>query len=289
MIETETFDLGEVAVTVVLDAGPRILGYVRRDGPRMFANVPDAVLESATGAYALLGGHRLWRAPEIPAITYQPDDRPVGVDRLEDGVRLTGPPDIEGITRTVALHQRGTMTVVDHVLLNTGPAPIRCAPWAITQLAPGGTAVLPQSLAPSDPAGVQPNRTVVLWPYTDPSGQEIEFRSSELRIHASNSEHRTKVGQENRRGWIAYVRDDELFVKWSPLHQYDTDYADLGASVQCYRDHRFLELETLGPLTDLEPGQDVSHREVWTLIGLKGSPLDEVLASLREQPAEMLE
>ncbi len=67
------------------------------------------------------------------------------------------------------------------------------------------------------------------------------------------------------------------------------EYADLGASVECYRDQRFFELESLGPLTDLEPGAALHHREVWTLIGPDERPLDQVLASLPEQPAEMVD
>jgi hypothetical protein len=281
-------DLGDVTVTVVLDAGPRILGYADRGGPQLFAALPGEVIDKP-GGFEFIGGHRLWRAPEIPAVTYRSDNDPVVVDRVDDGVRITGAPDADLITKTITLRQLGAMTVVDHTLLNQGIAPVRCAAWAITQLAPGGTAVLPQSLTPADVGGVLPNRAVVLWPYTDPSAPDIEFRSSELRIHASDTAEKSKIGQANRRGWTAYEQGDRLFVKWSPLHQDSRDYADLGASVECYRDQRFLELESLGPLTDLEPGETLHHREVWTLIRLEERPLDEVLASLPEQPAEMVD
>ena len=286
--QTETIDLGAVEATVVLDAGPRILGYARRGGPQLFAALPGEVIESHAGAFAFLGGHRLWRAPEVPDVTYRPDDRRIVLDRIDDGARLAGPPDADRITKTIELRQRGAVTVVDHVLGNEGPEVIRCAAWAITQLVPGGTAVLPHSLAPADAAGVLPNRALVLWPYTDLAAPEIEFRSSELRIYASDRQEKAKVGHANRRGWLAYHHGDELFVKWSPLHQDTRRYADLGASVECYRDHRFLELESLSPLADVEPGLKLHHREVWTLIDLAGRPLDEVLASLPDEPAEML-
>ena len=288
--ETATVDLGYVEVTVVLDAGPRILGYARHGGPQLFAMLSGAVIEhAAIGSYAFLGGHRLWRAPEVPAVTYKPDDHPVAMNRFEDGLEIAGPPDADGITKTIALRQRGNMTVVDHTLRNEGLRPILCAAWAITQLSPGGTAVLPHSLAPADEDGVLPNRSVIMWPYTDPSAPEVEFRSSELRIHASRRPTRAKLGQANTRGWVAYLLGGELFVTWSPLHREALDYPDLGSSIECYLDERFLELESLGPLTDLGPGESIHHREVWMLRALDASPLDEVLASLPSEPPEMVE
>jgi hypothetical protein len=288
--QTEVIQLDDVEVIVVLDAGPRVLGYSRRGGPQLFASLPGEVIEQPGGAaFSFVGGHRLWRAPEVPRVTYRSDSYPVAIDRLDRGVRLTGAPDGEGVAKTISLHQRGAVTVVDHTLLNAGRAPIHCAAWAITQLTPGGVAVLPQPLAPSDPNAVLPNRLIVLWPYTDPAAPEIALGASEVRVHASAMRTRAKVGQPNRRGWMAYILGSEVFVKWSPLHDDALAYVDFGATIECYRDHRFLELESLSPLTELAPGAALHHREVWTLIELRGRSPEEVLASLPEQPAEMIE
>ncbi len=283
---TEVIDLGDMEATVALDGGPRILGYVRRGGPELFARLPGEVIEHpSVGTFAFLGGHRLWRAPEIPAVTYEPDDRPVVIDRFESGCRLTGAPDRDGVVKVIALRQLGKRTAVDHTLRNEGIRTLRLAPWAITMMVPGGTAVLPQSSKPTDPDGVLPNRSVALWPYTDPS--EAQFRQDEIRIHASRRPTRTKLGQPNRRGWLAYVLGDDVFVKWSPLHEDTLEYPDLGSSVECYRDSRFLELESLGPLVSLEPSQAVHHREVWSLMSLDGATPDDVLDSLPAEPPEM--
>lgn len=283
--ETATFDLGSVRASVSLAAGPRIVGYARTDGPQLFAQLPDEVIaHPAIGIFSFLGGHRLWRAPEVPEVTYQSDAGNVAIEPHDDGIRIFGSGDTDGIVKVISLHQRGRLTVVDHALRHEGSRPIRCAAWAITQLAPGGTAVLPQSLSPVDVDGVLPNRSIAVWPYTDLSAPEIEFRSDSIRVAASRRTTKLKFGQENRCGWIAYVLGDELFVKWAPLHRDDLDYADLGSSVECYRDHRFLELESLGPLTDLLPEQEIRHREVWMLTRLDSAPLDDVLDSLPLDP-----
>ena len=284
--ETQAFELGPYTVTIALGAGPRILGFRRHSSAGLFASLPGAVIESAAGRLSLLGGHRLWQAPEIPAVTYRPDDQPITVGRLDDGVRLTGAADSHRVAKTIELRQRGEYLVVDHELVNHGERTVRTAAWAITQLTPGGVAVLPQSPDPIDTAGVLPNRIVALWPYTDPRAPELEFRSEEIRIQASLSERRAKLGIDNRRGWLAYAVGAEVFVKWAPLSDDTMDYVDFGASMQCYRDHRFLELETLGPLTDLASGEVGRHREVWRLFDLQGRSLEELLASLPIQPPE---
>lgn len=274
-----------MVLEVVLDAGPRILGCRRLDGPSPFARLPNEVIDHpAAGTFAFIGGHRLWRAPEVPATTYQADDRPVRLHRHDDLLAITGHPDTDGIVPTLEVRPAGDDLVVDHVLRHTGEAPIRCAPWAITQLAVGGTAILPLADEPADPDGVQPNRALVLWPYTDPADPDLDLRHDEVRIHSSTESVKAKVGAANRRGWLAYALDGELFVKWAAPHDDEADHVDFGATAQCYRDHRFLELETLGPVTTLEPGASIRHRETWSLRPLGDRPLDDVLADLPTIP-----
>jgi hypothetical protein len=283
-IETTTVDLGAAVVTVAIGAGPRILGYRLSGGEeQLFASLPDAeITHPAVGRFRFLGGHRLWRAPENPAVTYQPDDEGASVRLIEHGVALTGPRGGDDIVKEIIVHQRGDATVVDHRLRNEGRSPVDVAVWAITQLAPGGTATLPQPIDTSDPDGVLPNRHLVLWPYTELSAPEVSFGVDAVEVQASTRPVKFKIGMPNRRGWLAYRLADRLFVKWAPLHDDRLTYADMGASVQCYRDERFMELETLGALTAVAPGEATSHREVWTILHLDGLTVAD---RLRELPA----
>ena len=65
-------------------------------------------------------------------------------------------------------------------------------------------------------------------------------------------------------GWLAYARAGHLFVK-----RFDPSpgqpYPDHGSQAEIFTDHRFLELETLGPLATLAPGAAVEHVEEWQL------------------------
>ena len=73
-----------------------------------------------------------------------------------------------------------------------------------------------------------------------------------------------KIGWPNPSGWLAYHWGDMLFVKQA-LYEPEATYFDFGSSSECYACSKFMELETLGPRTLLEPGQSVTHQEVWRL------------------------
>ena len=278
------YRLGEATITLTLDAGPRVAAYTLAGHRNLFADLPDEVIEHpATGTFRFIGGHRLWRAPEQPSVTYQPDDGEVAIVHGDDTLTVTGPPDSDGIVRTIALAQEGRHTIVDHRFENTGSMAVETALWAISQLTTGGHAILPAPTEIVDEDGLLPNRALVLWPYSDPGAAGVLIRRDAVRIDAGAIGEKFKVGQPNRRGWVAYAWEDELFVKWSPLHDDASTYVDMGASVQCYLDPRFVELESQGPLISLGPGERCGHREVWTMIHATGHDVD-LMASLPSIP-----
>ncbi len=284
-IESSTVRLGAFEAEVVTNAGPRILGYRRVGESSPFARLPnDGIDHPASGRYRFLGGHRLWRAPEDPAVTYEPDDADVDVSESSDGFEIVGGPDSDGIVKHLTVTIRGEYTVVDHSLENRGREQRLAAPWAITQLSPGGTAYLPTTADPVDPEALLPNRSLVLWPYTDLTAPELTFHDTFITIHASDREAKLKLGLANRRGWLAYHFGNSLFVKWAHAHRDEAYYVDLGASAQCYRDHRFLELETVGSRASLAKRERVTHREVWTIIDLGDRHVHDVIRDLPIEP-----
>ncbi|MGD2101114.1 MAG: hypothetical protein PVG83_02680 [Acidimicrobiia bacterium] len=281
-----TRDLGPARVTITLDAGPRIVGYVLDEHRDLFADLPNVTIDHPSmGPFRMIGGHRLWRAPEIPRITYQPDDRPVAVEQRDDGLTVTGPPDADGIVKVISMTQHVSLTIVDHVLRNEGPRPVRTAPWAITQLTPGGTAILPHG-DDGDDDGVLPDRSVTVWPYTDLKDPGVSYEPGQTRVFSDDASTKWKIGQPNRAGWLAYAADGAVFVKWAPLHDEHRVYPHLGASVEFYRDRRFVELESLSPVDELAPGGEMAHREVWTMIEYTGDTPDDVLHDLPSDPLE---
>jgi hypothetical protein len=270
--------------------GPRIIGLTVGDGDNLFALLPDATTATPDGMlFRFRGGHRLWHAPEHPEHTYVPDDAPVKVaSDPPDSLSFTQPTEAStGIQKqlSVALADDSPTVSVNHTITNHSQEPVKLAPWAITQLKPGGFAVLPM---PQEATGLLPNRRLSLWPYTRINSPHLRWGDRYVFVDANMESGKLKIGWGNSEGWLGYWINNILFVKQAP-YQPEAQYFDYGSSSECYCDPRFLELETLGPQTILAPGQSVSHLEVWRLfpdVGLRAeeSFIQEALSRLDVGP-----
>ena len=255
-----------LTVVVALDVGPRVLALARNGGPNLFAELPNEMI----GDYHLYGGHRLWAAPEDPASTYRPDDDPVDLVITDGSVAVTGPADADGISRRITLTPGadGARVAVAHELRNQGSGTHEVAPWAITQVPLGGVARLP--MAPMEPDALLPTRSIVLWPYTDLDDPRLRLANDAVSLDASIDAGgaRLKVGVPNAVGRCSYTRNGWRFTKHaapSDPGQGVRGSVDLGATLQAFADGRFAELETLGELRRLGPGDAVEHQELWEL------------------------
>ena len=165
-----------IRLLITQSVGPRVLSLSFNDGENIMAELPDAILNCpGSGLFHAYGGHRLWHAPEEPGRTYLPDDFPVEIVPMENGYLVTQ--DVEtqtGLQKSMEICLQGDApkVVITHRLSNHGLWPVTCAPWAITQLKTGGVAVLPQSC---EGTGVLPNRSLALWPYTNPSNPNVTW------------------------------------------------------------------------------------------------------------------
>ena len=194
-------------------------------------------------------------------MTYAPDDHPCVVIEAETSVHLAGPVDIAGLEKSMTVSLDGDRLLVDHRLTNARDEPRTVAPWAITQLRLGGVADL--SIGNLDPVGLQADRTLVLWPYTDLTDPRLSFRSDRVQIQGTPGP-ALKLGSGPDPGQLSYALDGWCFSKrLEPTA--GGQFADRGAVGQIFVKDSFLELETLGPLTVLERGQSADHREIWEI------------------------
>ncbi len=248
-----------VDVEIALDAGPRVTGF-RAGGVDLFARLgDDGIALSGGRRFTFIGGHRLWVAPEDPAITYEPDDRPPEIAETSTGVRMRAPSG--SMMKEIEVALDGTRAEIVHRLVNTAGTPVVAAPWAVTQLRPGGVVLMPLWRRPRDPHGLQAATSLVVWPYADLGDPGLRCRADLVLIDGNRSTP-IKVGTPLRRGWLAYAAGSAVFVKRTSGGPTDVD---LGASGQVYVDDRFAELETVGALTTLGPDECVVHTETWEM------------------------
>jgi hypothetical protein len=265
-IPTQRIGNGRIELDVLVGAGPRIVRLQIPGGANMLAEVPHKSWTTPAGTFWIRGGHRLWHAPEAFPRTYQPDNDGQELTLLPDGVRLVRPAEpTSGIakTLTITLHADRAAATLTHELHNQGPWPIEVAPWAITQLRLGGLAILPIS-GPTTAGQLLPDRRLVFWPYTKLNDPRIGLHDDYLLVHATPGAP-AKVGTFGQLGWAGYLLDGTLLIKrWTP--QPGLPHPDDGCNLESYFDEDNLELETLAPLTRLEPGATASHVEEWELI-----------------------
>lgn len=270
-----------LAVTVSTGLGPRILGLAGPDGRNVLADLPEARI-SLPGLldYRLLGGHRLWNTPEVPEVTYRPDDAPVTVTEIPGGLDLAGAPDpVQGVAKRIRVTIADGAVHLEHEIRNVGSAPLETAAWAITQVPPAGEAWLPVTMGDLNGPWL-PNRALVLWPYSAVGDPRLILGDDIVRVRGvAGAPGRVKIGTQRQRGWIAW-RDGGTLLLVETAEEAGT-FGDMGASLQCYSCGDFVELETLGPVVTLAPGASVTHRQRWRLVVVDpaASP-DAIVASL---------
>ena len=266
-------------------AGPRLVRlFLAGSHENLFAELPKFVIDTPYGEFYFRGGHRLWHSPEGMPRTYIPDNEGLVVEELADGVRLSQPVEAgTGIQKTleVHLHDDRPALTLQHTLTNQALWPVELAVWAITQFALGGIVILPQKQGAVDAAGLLPNRQLVLWPYTRWNDPRLRLDEAAILIdtrrEASPLTQPFKVGYHNPHEWIAYWRKGVLFVKQAALLTGE-QYPDGGCNSECYCNNQFVELESLGALTRLDPGEKVDHSETWELYPSLEAPVisDEI-------------
>ncbi|MCJ7735446.1 MAG: DUF4380 domain-containing protein [Anaerolineales bacterium] len=278
---------GLLSLWLTRDVGPRILGMSLAGEENLMAVLPDLKIEvQGADDYSLRGGHRLWVAPEKPETTYIADDQPVEILYLENGLQITQDVDLAtGIRKSwqVILDDVHARVSINHILTNQGNETFELAPWAITQLRPGGTGIIPLQTELADKHGLLPNRQLVLWPYTRINSPYLEYNDQAVVVKAEMETGALKVGTANPRGWLAYILERTLFVKRA-VYQAGADYLDRGASSQIYCNPSFIELETLGPVLSLAPGESVDHQEIWQIYSKENWPEEiiEIYQAIRD-------
>jgi hypothetical protein len=258
---------GTVELVVTTDVGPRIIrfGFVGEDNE--FYEDEHMLGKTGGDEWRAYGGHRLWHAPEVSPRTYWGDNVPVRFESHPGVVRLVQPVELTTRIQKELDLQFGSKAHVQvtHRLRNRNPWAVELAPWAISQMAPRGTAIIP--LPPRRPhsEALLPVSTLALWAYLDMSDARWTWGHQYILLRqdpcASSLQ---KVGAWVPDGWVAYVRQGHLFAKtFTPVP--GATYPDLGCSAEVFTNAQMLELETLGPSVRLQPDASVEHVEHWLL------------------------
>jgi len=271
----------QVEVLAAIDYGPRIVSFKRLHGENLFYEDPDGLIQNNSleientygpgKVWHGKGGHRFWVAPEKMPFTYYPDDSLVNYKTEGKILRLFQNPQVENgiqLTMELILEEEEAKVKINHIVRNISSSPLEIAPWAITVMARGGVEIIPRTLRHEE---FLPNMSLIIWPYTDLQDDRISFgrnyivlRQKEFESNSAQKKGRLKIGISNEEGWAAYINKDQMFRKEFAYDRKNI-YPDYGASYETYTDDNILEMESLGCLEVLGPGEETSHEEIWSI------------------------
>ena len=217
--------------------------------------------------------------PRTTRRTYALDNGPVAHREVDKGSSASPrrPRRRSGFRRNSTSGSRppGSRVTVVHRYTNIGTAPTDLAPWGVSVMAPGGVEVIPLPAKrphPSSPknarsaADYAPNQLMAVWPYLDFQDPRWHFGSKFITLRQDPTRGPTKLGLAHKLGSVGYLNGGTLFVKWFE-YRAGQFYPDDGVNLETFTNEDMLEIETLGPMISLDPGQSVEHTERWELFG----------------------
>lgn len=259
---------GVIDLIVTTDVGPRIIRFGFVGDENEFKEFENMLGRTGDKEWLPYGGHRLWHAPEDPIRTYYPDNKPVKIEIKENFVRLTQQiEETTGIQKEIDIYMTENKAEVKivHRLINRNLWTVELAPWALSVMAPGGKAIFPLPPRGTHPENLLPTSLISIWAYTDMSDPRWYWGKKYVMLKQDvNSKTPQKAGFMNPDGWAAYVRNGHLFVKTFDFIP-SAKYPDFGCNSETWTNSEILEVESLGPLVNLEPGKSVEHVEKWYL------------------------
>ena len=272
---------GVCRLVITLDKGPHIICFQLHGEPNvMFEDVEDTTTHSGPefdayfypgAAWHIYGGHRLWLSPESMPETYYPDNDPVPYAVEENTVTLSPAVQVgnqvQYVIRVTLSEDDGKAEVV-HTIYNRGGEAKTFAPWGLSVLAQGGVEIVPQA---DKATGLLSNRILALWDYADMADDRVWWGTKYITLKQDpTAETPFKLGLNHEKQWSCYLLGRELFVK--RYHTVDGgNYPDGGCSFETYTCKNFLEMESLGELVTLAPGESVDHVEHWEISAVEDS------------------
>ena len=266
---------GIADMIITTDVGPRIIRYGFAGRENEMCEVESTTGLTGGDEWKIYGGHRLWHSPEARPRTYEPDNFPVQWEQIPNGIKTIQ--DTEpgtGIQKEmeITLSPENPEVNILHRLTNSGTWAIELSVWSISAMAQGGKEVVPLTRRET---GLLPNRVMVLWPYTRLNDPRLIFGDKYIILKQDpNAQYPLKFGTSNENGWAAYFNHNHLFVKYYS-HNINARYPDFGVSYETYTADFMLEMETLSPITRLEPDASVEHIEKWKLFENVPMPPDD--------------
>jgi hypothetical protein len=258
-----------VELVATLDVGPRILSLSTLGGENVFKTYEEQLGRRGETEWMIRGGHRFWIAPEDMVRSYHRDnysveyrENPATGELIIDSVQEEGGRILKSLG--ISMASDAPRVTVRHTARNLDSQPLELSVWALSVMAPGGIEIIPQPALGEHPRDHLPGRGMIIWPYTDLSDPRWHFGRDFFTLRQCDGFLPTKIGLPHRERWIAYVAGESVFIKTFEFLEGE-NYPDGGCNFETFTNSDMLEIESLGPLKSLAPGEEVTHIEHWSV------------------------
>ncbi len=261
---------GKVEVLITRSVGPRIIRYGFIGGENMMGEIESHKFTSGEDKWMNRGGHRLWIAPESNPWSYELDNEPYAeATEIPGGVHLRQVPgNITGVQKEmdVVLDDATGFVKLRHRLTNCSDKDVSLALWTVNVCGTGGREIIPlPEKAPHGDTTLLPNQNWSMWSYTDMADPRWTFGSRFVFLRQDpTATTPQKIGLRNRFGWLAYERENMLFVM-KFKHDENAIYPDNNCNCETFTNGEIIELEYLAPMVTLKPGEYTEEDEEWKL------------------------
>lgn len=268
----------ETEVVIATVIGPRILRFGFIGGQNIFYLSAEDQGKRGGDNWRIYGGHRLWLAPEAIPGSYAPDNDPVTYRYDRQVLKITQSKEPgTGMVKEmeISLSPDSNRVTVLHRLINQNLRDVKLSAWALSALAPGGRAIIPQEPFGEGDAYLLPARSLALWSYTGMNDPRWIWGNKYIQAKQDGSlPAEQKLGIMNKRGWAAYCLNDDVLIK---QFRFDpaAEYPDFGSNNEIYINGKFLEMETLGPWMNIPPQGKTEQVECWQLFKGRVGVTDE--------------
>jgi hypothetical protein len=213
------------------------------------------------------GGDKLWPAPQErwgwPPDPYL-DGSPHTVTVLPDNrLRVESPfSEKHGIrfVREITLAASGTEVTFLNTMINASDRDQRWSVWQVTQIDDPDVTEMPSHAHGRNPKGYY------VFPEAEPEAGMLTQEKGLVRLRRSAVK-ASKIGGDSPKGWIA-ARRGTLRLTMSATYEPGQEYPDNGSMLEIYTNPdplRYIELELLGPIRTLRPGEKTAFTTRWRL------------------------
>ena len=259
-----TLKNGDVTMTINADKGGKILSLKYQDKEVL----SQSRWPESFGSTFWTAPQKEWNWPPVPEF----DKQAYTIQKKEDSrLTITSPVSARlglSVGKDFQTDTKDGAFIITYSIKNEGKEPRRVAPWEISRVQNADGQIFFEAVDSIWPAGLMSFETEqgVSWYKTDEAPQN------------------RKVNADGR-GWLAYAANDLLLVKRF-LDLKNNEPAPGEAEVQVYvnRGKTYIELESQGAYTLLQPGESLQWTVRWYLLPADTTNRKEMLKKISALP-----